>query len=130
MRTRHATFPSPATLRRTALIQLLLLIVIQLAPAIELSCDNIAFAFGPDRLLSGSSAGDSATVYSREGMPEISGLRSADDGGGVSGALHAITAPGLLPAVFHAAFIGDASFPHRRNDILHVSPKHSPPFRS
>jgi|GEM_PF-1686255 len=129
MITIRGTFLTIAALRRTAMAELLLLLSLQLAPAFDLFSDNIAFASGADRLLPAASAEGTAAAYSREGTPEGSGLRAENDGGDAAPPLRRTTIVTVTVPIRPVAVADEEpAFPHGRNDILHISPKHSPPF--
>ncbi|HOW51344.1 MAG TPA: hypothetical protein PLV42_04780 [bacterium] len=131
MITIRGTFLTIAALRRTAMAELLLLLSLQLAPAFDLFSDNIAFAAGADRLLPAAAAEGTAAAYSREGTPEGSALRLENSGGDAAPPPYrpgiVTVAVTILPATTDD---DEPVFPHRGNDILHISPKHSPPVRS
>lgn len=131
MRPLHRTFFTLKALRRTALAELLLLLSLQLAPAFDLFSDNIAFASGADRILPAAPAEGTAAAYSREGTPEGSSLRLENNGGDAAPPPRRPVIITIDTGAIPATAAGeDPAFPHRGNDILHISPKHSPPARS
>ncbi len=121
------TILSPTALRRIAVLELLLLLTLQAAPAFELFSDKLAFSSGADRLLPTAAKG-SAAIYGREAAADGTVLRTEQSGADASTTPRnpAIILPRSvgLPAGRFATATG---FPHHGHDILHISPKHSPP---
>ena len=130
MRTTGGTYLTPTAIRRTALAELLLLFLLQFAPAFDLFRENAAFASGSDRLLPAAPEGATAAVYSREGTPESATLRAENGGIDAAPSPTGTTTPEeLVAGPSPTADNEEPTFPRLGNDILCISPKHSPPRR-
>lgn len=99
-------------------------------PAAGLLNDAHAFAAGNDRLLpSPATDENTAAIYHRETLTELNVLRSDDERDELSSAAHLSVAMTAAPNLAFRMTAVIAAFPRgNASDILHVSPKHSPPL--
>ncbi|HSA33529.1 MAG TPA: hypothetical protein P5077_07380 [bacterium] len=115
---------------RPLIFSLLLLHLSSLSfPTAALLNDANAFAAGNDRLLpSPATDENAAAIYHRETLTELNALRSDDDRGDPPSAPHLSPTIAASSNLALRMTVPIAAFPRgNASDILHVSPKHSPP---
>ncbi|HNT28495.1 MAG TPA: hypothetical protein PKH10_10000 [bacterium] len=116
---------------RPLIFSLLLLHLSSLSfPAAGLLNDAYAFAAGNDRLLpSPATDENTAAIYHRETLTELNFLRSDDDADDPPSATEISDATAASSNLALRMTAPIAAFPcGSASDILHVSPKHSPPL--